>query len=153
MNKTKTYYQPCRYSDDGTNIEYGNIPEELYSFQAFETEEDCKNWLENNGYNPSEYAIIAYHDDDIEGVTLINEYGDVIEINDDNQNTDKAIFQFNSSKYYESATTLSRRTCEYLANIDEENVTKFNLDFDTSLQELLNDNMLDTTNCYFRVFI
>lgn len=66
---------------------------------------------------------------------------------------DKVIFQFNATNYDESVFTLSRKACEHLANIDEENVTKFNLDFDTSLQELLNDGAFDTTNCYFRVFI
>lgn len=81
MNKTKTYYQPCAYYDDGTNIEYGSTPEELMSFQAFATREDCEEWLDNNGYDHTDFAIIEYHDDDIEDVTIIDADGDVVEIN------------------------------------------------------------------------
>lgn len=67
--------------------------------------------------------------------------------------TDKAIFQFDSSKYdSQEVFTLSRKACEHLANVDEDNVTKFDLETD-SLEELLNDDMFDATNCYFRVFI
>ena len=72
------YYQPDRYSDDGTNIEYGGIPEELFSFQAFQTEEECRQWLINHDYNPEEFVIHEYCNDDIEDVTLIDEDGDVI---------------------------------------------------------------------------
>lgn len=70
-----TYYQPCAYFDDGTNIDYGNIPEELASFMVFRTREDCEEWLENNGYNPGDFAIIEYHDDDIEEPTFIDADG------------------------------------------------------------------------------
>lgn len=66
---------------------------------------------------------------------------------------DRAIFQFDSSKYNENEVVmLSRKACEHLANVDEENVTKFDLECDT-LESLLNDDMFDTTNCYFRAFI
>lgn len=83
MNKTKTYYQPYGYYDDGTNIEYGDIPEELCSFQAFATIEDCEEWLENNDYDPADFNIHEYHDEDIEGVTILNGDGEIIEINDE----------------------------------------------------------------------
>ena len=73
-----TYYQPDRYSDDGTNVEYLGMPEGLFSFQAFLSEEACIAWLENNGYEPGDFTIHEYCDDDIEGVTIIDEYGDVI---------------------------------------------------------------------------
>jgi hypothetical protein len=73
-----TYYQPDRYSDDGTNVEYLGMPEGLFSFQAFLSEEACIAWLENNGYEPGDFTIHEYSDDDIEGVTIIDEYGDVI---------------------------------------------------------------------------
>ena len=82
MNKTKTYYQPHEYYDDGTNIEWGDTPAELMSFQAFATREDCEEWLENMGYDPTDFAIIEYQDEDIEEVTIIDGYGDVIEINE-----------------------------------------------------------------------
>lgn len=68
----KTYYQPVRYYDDGTNIGWGDIPEELASFMVFRTREDCEFWLKDNGYDPGDFAIIEYHDDDIEEVTLID---------------------------------------------------------------------------------
>ena len=73
-----TYYQPDRYYDDGTTVEYLGMPEGLFSFQAFRSEEECIAWLEKNGYEPEDFTIHEYSDDDIEGVTIIDEYGDVI---------------------------------------------------------------------------
>lgn len=67
-----TYYQPEHYMDDGTNIEYGGTPEGLYSFQAFRTREDCEEWLRNNGYEPGEFVISEYQDDDIEDIILLD---------------------------------------------------------------------------------
>ena len=72
------YFQPDRYSDDGINIDYGGMPEELFSFQAFRTEEECRQWLINHDYNPDEFVIHEYCNDDIEDVTLIDEDGSVI---------------------------------------------------------------------------
>ncbi len=82
MNKTKTFYQPYAYTDDGTNIEYGSMPDELMSFQAFASIEDCEEWLDNNGYDHTDFAIIEYHDEEIEDVTIIDAYGDIVEINE-----------------------------------------------------------------------
>jgi hypothetical protein len=76
--KRFTYYQPQAYYDDGTCINYGSLPEELFSFQAFRTREDCEEWLKNHNYNPGDFAIIEYHDEDIEEVTLIDQNGDII---------------------------------------------------------------------------
>lgn len=68
-------------------------------------------------------------------------------------NMDRAIFQFESSKYNENEVImLSRKACEHLANVDSCNVTKFDLESD-SLEDLLNEDMFDTTNCYFRCFV
>lgn len=75
MEQRLTYYQPEYYYDDGTNIEYGNMPEELASFMVFRTREDCEYWLEDNSYNPGDFAIIEYHDDDIEEPTFLDRYG------------------------------------------------------------------------------
>ena len=72
------YYQPVRYSDDGTNIDYGEMPEELHSFDAFQTEEDCKEWLAANGYHPGDFAIVEYKNDDIEEPRILDYNGDVI---------------------------------------------------------------------------
>lgn len=77
--KEDTYYQPIAYFDDGTNIEYGDVPEEMYDFQVFPTREECENWLENHGYNPGDFDIVEYHGDDVEDPTFIDEYGNVIE--------------------------------------------------------------------------
>ena len=73
-----TYFQPDRYSDDGINIDYGGMPEELFSFQAFRTEEECRQWLINHDYNPDEFVIHEYCNDDIVDVTIIDEDGSVI---------------------------------------------------------------------------
>lgn len=78
-DKRFTYYQPEAYYDDGTNIDYGPLPEELFSFQAFPTREECEAWLQNNGYEPGDFCINEYHDDDIEEVTLIDRNDEVFE--------------------------------------------------------------------------
>ena len=75
----KVYYQPEWYGDDGTNIEYGGLPDGLYSFQAFPSREVCEDWLRNNGYDPGDFAIHEYEDDDIEEVTIIDEDGNTIQ--------------------------------------------------------------------------
>lgn len=72
------YFQPEWYHDDGTNIDYGGMPDELFSFQAFRTEEECRKWLINHDYNPNDFTIHEYCNDDIEEVTLIDENGDII---------------------------------------------------------------------------
>ena len=73
-----TYYQPEWYHDDGTSIDYGGTPDELFSFQAFRTEEECRDWLINHDYNPGDFVIHEYCDDEIEAVTLIDANGNVI---------------------------------------------------------------------------
>ena len=75
-DKRFTYYQPEYYSDDSTNIEYGGLPDGLFSFQAFPTREECEEWLKNNNYWPGDFVIHEYHDDDIEDVSLIDRNGD-----------------------------------------------------------------------------
>ena len=56
----------------------GEMPEELWSFQAFRTEQECRDWLFQHDYDADEWEIHEYCNDDIEGVTLIDEYGDEI---------------------------------------------------------------------------
>lgn len=65
------YYQPEFYHDDGTNIEYGGIPEGLFSFQVFSSIEKCKDWLKEHDYDPDDFAIIKYSNDDIEDYEII----------------------------------------------------------------------------------
>lgn len=77
-DKKFTYCQPQAYCNDGTNINYGVLPEELFSFQAFPTKEECEEWLKNNDYEPSDFCISEYQGDDIMDVTLIDRNGDVI---------------------------------------------------------------------------
>ena len=78
-NYKKTYYQPCDYSDNGTDIRWGEIPEGLFSFQVFLTQNEAEMWLEEHGYDVERFAILEYHDDDIEDATVIDRYGDIIE--------------------------------------------------------------------------
>jgi hypothetical protein len=54
------------------------LPDGLFSFQAFLSEDDCIAWLENNGYNPDDFTILEYHDNDIEDVTLLYPDGSII---------------------------------------------------------------------------
>jgi hypothetical protein len=65
-----TYYQP--------QYENGDLPAGLFSFQAFPTKEECEEWLKNNGYEPGDFVIHEYCDDEIEDVTLIDANGNVI---------------------------------------------------------------------------
>lgn len=65
---------------------------------------------------------------------------------------DKAIFQFDSRYYTNDVSKFNRTTCERLAYIDKECVTKFDLEGE-SLEELLNNDRFDTTNCFFKVFM
>lgn len=102
MNKTRTYYQPVFYHDDGTNFEYGSIPDELMSFQAFASRVECEDWLESMGYDPKDFAVIEYHDDDIEDVTIIDGDGEVIEINDAD-NIPYTTSELEEKVYYKSA--------------------------------------------------
>lgn len=70
------YYQPQWYHDDGTNITYGDVPDEMWDFQAFLIEDICKEWLKNHDYNPGDFIINEYQDDDIEEVQIIDENGE-----------------------------------------------------------------------------
>lgn len=63
----KTYYQPID--------KYCELPEELASFMAFPSIDDCITWLEDNGYDSGEYTFAEYHDEDIENVTLVDGNG------------------------------------------------------------------------------
>lgn len=79
MEQRLTYYQPFKYFADDHFVEWGSMPEELASFMVFRTREDCEYWLEDNGYEPSEWAIIQYHDDDIEEPTFLDRYGNYVD--------------------------------------------------------------------------
>lgn len=67
----KVYYQPQWYYDDGTNIEYGDIPDELYSFQVFLTKEDCEEWLIEHDYNPADFVFNTYTADELEDYQIV----------------------------------------------------------------------------------
>jgi hypothetical protein len=71
------YYQPVYKDADGNPT--GTMPQELFSFQAFRSEENCREWLWQNGYDDEQFEICEYCNDDIDGVTIIDEYGDIID--------------------------------------------------------------------------
>lgn len=83
MNKTRHYFQPMFYFDDGTNIDW-QLPIELHSFEAFASEEDLIEFMASNGYQNGDYIINEYFDDDIEGVTILDCLGEVVETNEEN---------------------------------------------------------------------
>ena len=63
---------------------------------------------------------------------------------------DRTIFQFDAYFYnIEDIKKFSFEHCEHLANADEDNVTKFD---GNDLENILNDNLLDVDNCFYRVF-
>lgn len=62
------YYQP-QYK---VPVDDELLPNGLWSFQAFLTPDTCKKWLLSRGYNPDDFTIEEYKDDDIEEVTIID---------------------------------------------------------------------------------
>jgi len=73
-----TYFQPFRKGNPG------EMPDELYSFCAFPDEETCREWLWMNDYDDEDFDIVEYHDDDIEGVKILDECGyEIAHYNDD----------------------------------------------------------------------
>lgn len=83
MNKTRVYYQPYIYQCDGAGIDWVFPDDLLSSFEAFASVEDCEEFMENNGYSLCEINIVQYHNDDIEGVTILDADGNVVETNED----------------------------------------------------------------------
>lgn len=71
------YYQPVRKDADGNPTT--NMPEELFSFEAFRSEEACREWLWQHDYDDEDFEILEFCNDDIEGVTIIDEYGDTVD--------------------------------------------------------------------------
>ena len=60
-------------------IDEETLPYDLFSFQAFESREDCEEWLERHGYEIDDWDIIEYDDeDDIIDVMIIDEYGNIV---------------------------------------------------------------------------
>lgn len=73
---------------------------------------------------------------------------------------DRAIFEFNSDKYQEKETmNFSRALCEHLADVDENNVTKYDMGSDDKdglddiLGHYLNNGIFDNQYYNYRVFI
>ena len=64
------YYQP-QYED-------GEMPEGLWSFQTFQSEQEAIDWAEKHLDGDREIEIHEYCNDDIEDVTLIDSDGDII---------------------------------------------------------------------------
>ena len=64
-------YQPDGYSDDGTNIEYTGVPAGLNDNSYFASEQDCIEWLRDNNYDPSDFVIHEYPEDEIESPEIV----------------------------------------------------------------------------------
>lgn len=74
----KKYYQPYIYVDDGTNIDWKFPFDLLYSADVFETQEDCEEFMERNGYSISEINIRQYDENDIEDARVLDANGEPI---------------------------------------------------------------------------
>lgn len=59
-------------------IDEETLPYDLFSFQAFESREDCEEWLEHHGYETDDWEIIEYDENDIIDVMIIDEYGNIV---------------------------------------------------------------------------
>ena len=67
-------YQPIARN----RIDKGTLPHDLFSFQAFERWEDCEEWLKHHGYEPDDWIIREFDEDDIKDVMIIDEYGNIV---------------------------------------------------------------------------
>lgn len=67
---------------------------------------------------------------------------------------DRAIFEFDNERYdANEVLQLSRKACEHLANVDNEYVTKYNIETQKNLDEVLNDYIGDSGAYTYRSFI
>lgn len=82
MNKTKTYYQPMIKDKFNGQLQLV-LPYELFSFQAFRSEDDAIRFMESYGYRQTQFVVEEYHDEDIEGVTILDAEGGILETNKD----------------------------------------------------------------------
>ena len=48
---------------------------------------------------------------------------------------------------------MDRELCERLSVVDKDNVTKFEFIEINGLEEIINNSLLDDTNCWFRIFL
>lgn len=64
---SKKVYQPYPYYDDGINMGWGELPEQLQCdhFKCFKSKEDCIEWLKDNDYNPEDFNIVEYDFDEV----------------------------------------------------------------------------------------
>ena len=70
IHNIQCYYQP--------ELIMKGFPKGLASFQVFPTKEDCRTWMDRQGYLEGEYQIFVYSGDDIEAPTFLNGDGEVI---------------------------------------------------------------------------
>ena len=74
----KTYYQPViRIEADVPRLEY---PKGFVKGTAFESSEDCEYWMNHNGYENKNYSILGFTNEYTSNLTIINKYGEVVEI-------------------------------------------------------------------------
>ena len=67
---------------------------------------------------------------------------------------DRAIFEFTSEKYdTNEVLQLSRKACEHLANVDGEHVTKYNIDTQENLDDVLNFRISNDGEYIYRGFL
>lgn len=64
--------------NDENGIQTGNVPEQLQSLRAFLSASDCIEWLKLNGYNPDDFIIQRYKDNDIKNVVLLDAKGRIL---------------------------------------------------------------------------
>jgi len=69
------YYQP----EYKVPVAGETLPDGLFSFHAFRSYDEAVIWLRNHDYNPDDFDIKEYHDNDIEDVVLLDENGYVID--------------------------------------------------------------------------
>ena len=68
------YYQP----EYKVPVAGETLPDGLSSFEAFRSYDEAVIWLRKHDYNPDDFNIKEYKDNDIEEVTLLDEEGCVI---------------------------------------------------------------------------
>ena len=73
--KAQSYYRPEYHDHHGTDIGWGGSAEVREGNEVFSSNKACREWLEDNGYNPGDFNIVKidpedYFDEDDEIIVL-----------------------------------------------------------------------------------
>lgn len=113
------YYQPWMHVDAGIPGSCVTYPEGLHSFQCFQSRKEANAWLREHGFNLKAFTVKKFVDDGTEGMTLIDRYGNTLEVSDAIHERLDDIEDSCANEYYhlpDPPATFSRVWKEYTEN-------------------------------------